>query len=468
MTEQYGTDGGERARREAARKIRKQKIIRRRITALICAGVLVVAAGFGLSRLLGGGDDGEGDGSGGGGIFGSAEPKAEPVELTISCVGDVMAHQSQLTAQYDSATKSYNFDDNFQYVKKYIEGADLALCNVETTFAGGAYTGYPSFNAPETLADALKNAGFDVAITANNHMMDKGFSGMQRTVEVLRAAGLPVTGSRLTGETQKYVMQEVNGVQVAVVAYTYETPGVNGRRTINGNPLSDEAKSAINSFSYNSLDNDLADVQATISAAREAGAQIVTVYFHWGEEYQRTPNDWQQTIARRAAEMGADLIFASHPHVLQGVEMLEIPADVPADASAGGDEDDNGADSGGQTQDPAVRRVPVFYSMGNFISNQRTETLGDTMNKKYTEQGMIANVHITYDKTAGKITDISMDAMPTWVDKYNSGGKVNYAIVPLDSAMADNAALKTSGHLSRAQDALSDVKKLLGEEYVAQ
>lgn len=425
----------ERIRKKEKREKRKRQMRRRRIAFFSCLAVLILAAAlFGGKALL---SSGNRDGALSGTEAPEPEKKTDPVKITISCVGDIMVHKTQLTAQYNSATDTYNFDDNFQYVKKYIEAADLALCNVETTFGGGNYSGYPAFNSPESLADAIKNAGFDVAITSNNHMLDTGFQGMQRTIEVLRDAGLSVTGSKLSGEDRSFVIADVKGVKVAVIAYTYETPGVNGRRTINGNPLSDESKLCINSFSYNSLDNDLASLEADIKAARNAGAQFVITYFHWGTEYQRTPNDWQQLIAQRAANMGADAIFASHPHVLQGVEMLEAAQQEGADT---------------------VRKVPVFYSMGNFISNQRRETLDNP----YTEQGMIANVHFTYHPDSGAITDVSMDAMPTWLDKYNSAGRTHYAIVPLDADLEQNQALAESGHLSRAQEAVSQINELLG------
>jgi poly-gamma-glutamate synthesis protein (capsule biosynthesis protein) len=123
-----------------------------------------------------------------------------PVHLSIVCVGDVMVHKSQIASQYDSRTKTYNYDDNFQYVKKYIEAADLALCNVETTFSGGEPSGYPSFNAPDALATSLAKAGFDVGLTSNNHLHDKGLSGMERTLRVLREAGIATAGSRLPWE----------------------------------------------------------------------------------------------------------------------------------------------------------------------------------------------------------------------------------------------------------------------------
>lgn len=457
--------------RDQKRKERRKRQMKRRRTIFFsCIALLLVVVVFAAGKaLLFRGDGGGGHTADIGDGADKPDKPAEPIELTISCVGDIMVHKSQLTAQYNSATDSYSFDDNFQYVKKYIEAADLALCNVETTFGGGAYSGYPAFNSPESLADAISNAGFDAAITSNNHMMDTGFKGMQRTIEVLRGAGLPVTGSKLAGEDKSYIIADVKGVKVAVVSYTYETPGVNGRRTINGNPLSDEAKSCINSFSYNSLDNDLAALKADIDSARGDGAQVVIVYFHWGEEYQRTPNDWQQRIARRAAEMGADAIFASHPHVLQGVEMLKITEPGADDGQSGdtadGTEDsidnsqDGGSGSGQGDGGAKTKKVPVFYSLGNFLSNQRRETLN---NNAYTEQGLIASVHLTYHPDSGELSDVSMDAMPTWLDKYTSGGRTYYAIVPLDAELEQNPALSASGHLSRAQQAQSEIKGLLG------
>ncbi len=365
-------------------------------------------------------------------------PPVEPeqaVSLNISAVGDVMVHKPQIPAQYDSATKTYNFDNNFQYVKKYIEKADLALCNLETTFAGGQYSGYPVFNAPESLATALKNAGFDVALTANNHIMDMGLEGMKRTLEVAREAGLATSGTHLDGE-KNYAIVDVNGIKIGIVAYLYETPVVDSIPTVNGNEINSDAWPLLNTFSYDTLDQDLEKVKQSIQDARTDGADIVVCYFHWGEEYQRSPNEYQQYMAREAVNYGADVIFASHPHVIQGMEML--------------------------TDDATGKQVPVFYSMGNFISNQRTETLDN----RYTEQGLIAQVHIEYMKSKKQVVSVRMDTVPVWVDKYRKAGKDVYTIVPLDEELTQNPSLAESGHLERAQQALGDIRELLGDEYI--
>ncbi|MBN7774292.1 CapA family protein [Clostridium aminobutyricum] len=359
------------------------------------------------------------------------EPEA-PVELNITCVGDIMVHNPQIACQYDSKTGTYSYNNNYKYVKDYIYKADLALCNVETTFAGKPYTGYPTFSAPDALAAALKDTGFDVAMTANNHMMDKGLNGMKRTLEVLRGMDLNTAGSRLTTEEKRYAMVEVKDVKIAVIPYTYETSSGNGRTSMNGNPISSESAQLINSFSYDTIDTDLQEIKSVCEEARQDGAQIVILYYHWGEEYQMSANQWQKYMAKKSVEdMDVDIIFGSHPHVLQEMEYIK--------------------------NETTGKTVPVFYSMGNFISNQRTETLDN----RYTEQGILAQVTIQYIKSEDKITDIQMSAIPTWVEKYSSGDKPIYEIIPLDRNLDTNETLAASGHLLRAKQALEDANGIL-------
>lgn len=373
-------------------------------------------------------------------LFGSktapaSTPVSEPkeVNLSILCAGDVMSHMPQTNAQYDSASGTYDYSENFEYVQHYIEDADLALCNVETTLAGKPYSGFPAFSSPDALAKDLAEAGFDVGITANNHMADRGYDGVIRTQQVLQEAGLATVGSVLESEDPRYIIKEVNGIKIGIVAYTYETGSGSGTVSLNGSNISDETASVINSFNFNTLEEDCAKMEADIQDAKAAGAQVIIAYYHWGEEYQNDANKWQKELAQRAADMGADMIFASHPHVVQGAEMLTV--------------------TGSQKQ------VPVYYSMGNFISNQRTEL----MNNRRTEQGLMAVVNLTYREGDG-IISLDMDWIPTWVDKYTSNGSVEYRIIPLDETMEENASLKASGHLSNAKQALEDLNGILGSD----
>ena len=356
----------------------------------------------------------------------------KPVNLEIVCVGDIMVHEPQLASQYVAETGVYDYNNNFKYVKKYIEKADLAIGNFEGTFGGKPYSGYPAFSTPDELADALKNTGFDVAVTANNHMVDTGNAGVIRTLEVLRAAGLTTSGSRIDPSEPRYSINKVNGVNVGIVSYTYESSGSGADVAINGNYISDETAQLINSFSYNRLDADLEKIKTVIDEAKKEGADIIVLYLHWGEEYQQVPNKWQEQMVTSAVEeMNVDVIFASHTHVIQKMEMVRS-------ATTG-------------------KKVPVFYSMGNFISNQREETVQN----RYTEQGMIARVELEYKVGTGEMLSVKMSYTPTWVDKYKRNGKNVYEVIPLDEEMETNPALMESGHLSKAIQALEDINGIL-------
>jgi poly-gamma-glutamate synthesis protein (capsule biosynthesis protein) len=219
-------------------------------------------------------------------------------------------------------------------------------------------------------------------------------------------------------------------VKVGVIAYTYETAIVDGGRTMNGSAMSAETRALINSYSPGN-NADLARIQASIAGAKADGAQVIVCYFHWGNEYERRPNDVQRQTAQFAADNGADIIFASHPHVVQPMEAIVS----------------------------GTRQVPVFWSMGNYVSNQREETVQD----KYTEQGIIAQMDLTYNVEEQKISNMTMSYTPFWVDKYKDGGRTMYAVVPLTEGFESNPSLLISGHTAKAAGALSDLTGLLGD-----
>src|SRR5665648_815145 len=257
-------------------------------------------------------------------------------------------------------------------------------------------------------------------------------AGVIRTLEVLRAAGLTTSGSRIEPSEPRYSINKVNGVNVGVVSYTYESAGSGADVAINGDYVSDETAQLINSFSYDTLDVDLEKIKTVIDEAKKEGADIIVLYLHWGEEYQQVPNKWQEQIVKSAVEeMNVDLIFASHTHVIQKMEMVR--------------------------SEKTGKKVPVFYSMGNFISNQREETVQN----RYTEQGMIARVELEYMAGTGDMLSVKMSYTPTWVDKYKRAGKTVYEVIPLDEEMETNPALIESGHLSKAIQALEDINGIL-------
>lgn len=263
----------------------------------------------------------------------------EQVNLHIVFCGDIMTHGNQIRAAKNE-DGSYDFSRYFDNTRSYIQAADLAVCNCETTMAGGdTYTGYPRFNTPDALADAIKGAGFSVVATANNHSYDSKCTGIIRTRSVLESRGLQVIGTKKAAQEKAWAIVERKGVKIAVLNYTYETAKYNGAKTLNNRALDPEAESLLNSFCYETLEEDLARIEHDIQEVRQNGAEVILVYYHWGNEYERTSNVLQKYIAYRTARMGADAIIGSHAHVLQ--EQGEITV--------------------------GEKRVPVFYGLGNYI-----------------------------------------------------------------------------------------------------
>lgn len=357
---------------------------------------------------------------------GSGEIVSDLTTIEILCAGDVMYHTSQLVSA-SNGDGTYFFDDTFKYIKPYVQDADLAICNLETTFSQSPYTGYPSFSTPDNLGKTLKDVGFQVAATANNHVNDRGLFGIDRTLTVLHQQKLLTTGSRQNPNQQRWATKLVKGVWIGTLAYTYQTPSFPGRVSINGSFVSDETALRLNTFSYEELEKEISKINEQVALMKESGIDIVVLYLHWGEEYQLSANIWQRQMQEAFTKNpDVNIIFGSHPHTLQELEMAE-------------------------------NRVPVFFSLGNFVSNQRSETL----NNRYTETGAMAKVTLIYDRGHKQITKVTAEAIPTWVEKYSRNGKDNYFIIPLDDNLENNPELLNSGHLSRAQAAKIDAQELL-------
>ncbi len=372
-------------------------------------------------------------------------PPDEIVSLSILCAGDAMVHRSQWLSA-DRGDGTYDFTAPFRFIKPYVEAADLAVVNVETTFSGGPPEGYPAFSTPDEFATALRWTGFDVASTCNNHMFDKWTDALLRTIRVARDNGLSTVGSHFAWETP-YTIVDVKGLRVGFVTATYETFTGTAVHALNGIEIPESAFPLINSF--RAVDGgfseaeylaDLAKLSGWIADAKADGADVIVCFLHWGWEYNLIPSESQTRLAKDLADAGADVVFGSHPHIPQPADRI-----VSADG----------------------RTVPVFYSLGNLISNQRRETLPTTPNNINTEETLLARVNLTFNKTKGVLEAVTADAVPCWLDKYTAGGKTQYALVPLTAGFETNEALLASGHLDRAKDALDRMKAVVGEEFIA-
>jgi poly-gamma-glutamate synthesis protein (capsule biosynthesis protein) len=286
--------------------------------------------------------------------------------LRMVFAGDVMGHGMQITGAWrDGGDTCYNYHSSFQWVKEYISAADIAVANLEVTLAGAPYTGYPRFSSHRSLADALQDAGFDVLLTANNHILDRRKRGLERTLDILDSIGMPHTETfRDSAEwkAQYPLIVEKNDFRIALLNYTYGTNG-----------FAIEKPNVVNLIDTSRMITDLAK-------ARDLQPDYIITCIHWGEEYKNTENAVQRQIAALLARNGCNLVVGAHPHVVQPFSMIPV---------CNGDS------------------VPVAYSLGNFISNQRD---------RYRDGGITLEVTIT--RTDSVVTLHSIGCEPFWVYRY--------------------------------------------------
>lgn len=305
--------------------------------------------------------------------------------VTISFVGDLMCHSPQFKFAQVS-NDSFDFKPVFREIKKYLTEADLTIGNLETTISGKErrYSGYPLFNSPGEYLEALKDAGFDILLTANNHSLDRGKKGVLKTIDMIKNNGMESIGSYHSQHDRDSIRGfDINGIKIAILSYTYG---------LNGNYMAKNGK-----FLVNVIDTTL--MKQDILNARNKNADVILVYFHFGDEYQRKPNSFQKEIVKRAVDYGADLIIGSHPHVIQPFEYF----------SSNKNKIGNGL---------------IAYSLGNFISNQRW---------RYSDAGVILNLTITKNISTQDIKLTNETIIPTWVFKGKVENKDQFVILPVDS-----------------------------------
>ena len=351
---------------------------------------------------------------------GTEAPTEEAPQLvstaTVLSTGDILMHGKVINSgKQDDG--SYNFDSIFQYVKSYSQAADFSVANLETTLCGTdngyAYAGNPKFNCPDAIVDSLKGAGFDMLLTANNHADDTSLVGYKRTLNVVREKGLDTLGTYLSADEQKWTIEEVNGIKIGMVCYTYSDGfSQNGYPLLNYNEVGENG--ILNYFTYDKLPEFYTQLQGYLDEMKAAGAEATVVYLHWGEEYKwktgEGPNANQTAMAQKLCDMGVDVIVGGHPHVVQPVDLLQSGTD-------------------------AEHKAIVLYSMGNAVSNQRKEEMQQSEPTGHTEDGVLFCV--TFAKYSdGSVCVNSAELIPTWVNMHANSGSTEYNILPLEESTA--------------------------------
>lgn len=334
--------------------------------------------------------------------------------LRIAVVGDLMCHSPQF--KFAMVGKdSFDFNPVYRFVKHYLDDADFTFGNLETVIGkkGSSYTGYPRFKSPQEYITALARNGFDFLCFANNHTLDQGEKGVITTINFLNENNIGYTGAFVSQADKDSIrILNLKGIKIALLAYSY---GTNGSLIPKGK-----------NYLINLIDDKL--IQSEILKARENGAEIVLVNFHFGNEYQRFPSEYQKEVVKKTIEAGADLITASHPHVLQPVDYFK-------------------------TNNATLETGFVAYSLGNFISNQRN---------RFTDAGIILFLNLEKNINSNEITLKSVEFIPTWVFKGKTERGNEYLILPInDELFIEELSFLSESDKRKIEQAKSDTEEII-------
>ncbi len=308
----------------------------------------------------------------------SFHPTDKQQRITLLFAGDLMQHEAQIkAARTESGT--YDYSSYFDLIKDEIERADIAVANLEVTLGGKPYTGYPAFSAPDEYLSAVKEAGFDVLITANNHSLDRGRKGLERTILMLDSLNVPYAGTYINKEERAKLyplLLEQNGFRIALLNYTY---GTNEIKVTPPNIV-------------NYIDKEI--MSADIEAAKALKPDAIIACMHWGTEYRSLPDDSVVKLADWLLAQGVTHVIGGHPHVVQPMELRTDSVD------------------GSQHL--------VVYSLGNLISN---------MSARHTDGGLLVKLELTKDS----IVQVSnCEYSLVWVGRPVQTGEKNHRLYPVN------------------------------------
>lgn len=344
-------------------------------------------------------------------------PVPQPSTIHIAAAGTIYAPK----AVRESAQKGNQFDFTpvFEGLGDTLSAADLAIATLETTTAGRD-KGFGNYNTAPEILDALRECGVDLLSLATERALDKDYDGLDLTISELTARGLAYAGVNPEGTGSRATMMRVDGVQVAVLAYTYGLSG-DGEEKTDG-----DARGVVAMIKTQRMVED-------IRQARADGANLVIVLPHWGTKNKTEIADHLRYTARALAEAGADVILGTHPNVAQGTDRLTV-------TRADGLEHD----------------AVVCYSLGTLLTDARTQE---------NTAGMIAHVTATYDPVTRRTELGDMYCTPVYIARQREDGDAVYRVVDAESEAALSRLTQTEQENARkAVEIIRDVTGAEGQE----
>ena len=318
------------------------------------------------------------------------EDPIKTYKASLIATGDGLAHSTVYKAAYNAETKTYDFKDILAFTKEKISKYDIKYYNQETIFDDEeSYSGYPMFNTPSGFGESMIEAGFNVVSLATNHSMDRGADSAKRSTTWWKEQKNVLTNGMATSEDERlnYQIMEANGITYTMLSYTYGTNGLGGAELAKEPYL-------VNLYDEEKILNDIAAVRDKVD--------VLIVAMHWGNEYQQIASETQKNQAKFLADNGVDIILGSHSHCIQPWEK--------------------------------INDTIVFYSLGNFLSNQMAAE--QALVRKVGVIGMFATLDITKTvDTENNTTTITIDNVGADLNYsyryYNkTKGKYDYLVIP--------------------------------------
>ncbi|HIP48834.1 MAG TPA: CapA family protein [Lutibacter sp.] len=327
--------------------------------------------------------------------------------LKLLFLGDIMGHGPQIKAAYNSTSKTYNYENNFQYMQPIFAKADYTIANLEVTLGTKPYSGYPQFSSPIELAIAAQNAGIDILATANNHSCDRRKKGIVKTIEVLDSLHISHFGTYTSPEEKAVnlpLLIEKNNIRVALLNYTY---GTNGIAIPKG--------TVVNLLDKETIEND-------VLIAKAYQPDQIIAFVHWGQQYKNLASASQKKWFNYFKSLGVNIVIGSHPHVVEPMEW-------------------------DKTQNSLV-----VYSLGNFVSNQRT----------FPRDGG-AVFELVLSKKETKTTIKSAQYLLTWVYKQTNKNKDAYFVLPVDEYLYKKPFFDKPSDFNKMHKYAKHTRKLLNK-----
>lgn len=301
---------------------------------------------------------------------------------SVFFAGDVMQHELQLD-EARTANGAYSYSHWYRHIVKEVKECDIAVANLETPIYNKEFSGYPSFCAPDSFLYAIRDAGFNVILFANNHCLDKGKRGVMYTLDLLDSLNIAHCGvyRSIKEREERYpLMVGHNGINIAILNYTYG---------VNGNNIPEP-------IVVNLIDRSV--IEEDIFKAKSKGADVIIACMHWGDEYVRIPPERVQELSHWLIGKGVDHIIGNHPHIIQPIEVRE----------------------NSDTPDKNV----VVYSTGNLVSN---------MSLRGTDGGMLVKMHLKKIMNYTRVS--SLEYLLTWIAPKKSNGKRDFTILPASTTI---------------------------------